>query len=156
MNLARLIEDNITRFGKDEFLHFSGRWYTNVDMNTTANRLGNALKSLGIKRGDRVGVQLLNCPQLIQSFFASFKIGATLVSVNPQLRADELAYIYHDSGMRALISSPDGMDRIREARKEAPDLKNIILIGDEVQDDAISYEKIVKQTSDELVTADTD
>src|SRR4030042_5037344 len=116
MNLARLIEDNVARFGEYEFLHFGGRWYTNVDMNTTANRLGNALKSLGIEKGDRLGVQLLNCPQLIQAFFAVFKIGATLVPINPALRADELAYIYQDAGMKALVSSPDGIDRISEAR----------------------------------------
>jgi long-chain acyl-CoA synthetase len=156
MNLARLIEDNTARFGEYEFLYFGGRWHTNVEMNLASNRLGNALKKLGIERGDRIGVQLLNCPHLIQSFFAAFKIGATLVSVNPQLRADELAYIYQDSGMRALISSPDSMDRIREARHEAPALINIILIGNEIPDDALSYEKIVKQASDKLVMADTD
>jgi long-chain acyl-CoA synthetase len=156
MNLARLMEDNIARFGDYNFVHFDRRWHTNVEMNRTANRLGNALKSLGIDKGDRVGVQLLNCPQLIQSFFAAFKIGAILVPVNPSLRADELAYIYQDAGMKALISSPDGMDRIREARRDAPELKNVILIGDKIPDDAIAYDKIIKQASDELVMEDTD
>ncbi|MGD0352736.1 MAG: long-chain fatty acid--CoA ligase [Dehalococcoidia bacterium] len=156
MNLARLMEDNVARFGEYDFVHFDGQWHTNVEMNRTVNWLGNALKSLGIKKGDRIGVQLLNCPQLIQSFFAAFKIGATLVPVNPSLRADELAYIYQDAGIKALISSSDGMDRIREARREAPELENVILLGDETPDDAISYDKIVKQASDELVMEDTD
>ena len=156
MNLARLMEDNVARFGEYEFVYFDGQWHTNVDMNRMANRLGNALKSLGIKKGDRVGVQLLNCPQLIQAFFAAFKIGATLVPVNPALRADELAYIYQDAGMKALISSPDGVDRIREARRQAPSLKNVILIGDEIPEDAISYNQITKRASDELVMEDTD
>jgi long-chain acyl-CoA synthetase len=156
MNLARLMEDNVARFGEYEFVYFDGQWHTNVDMNRMANRLGNALKSLGIKKGDRFGVQLLNCPQLIQAFFAAFKIGATLVPVNPSLRADELAYIYQDAGMKALISSLDGIDRIREARREAPSLKNVILIGDKIPQDAISYDKITKRASDELVMEDTD
>jgi long-chain acyl-CoA synthetase len=156
MNLARLMEDNVTRFGEYDFIHFDGQWHTNVEMNRMANRLGNALKSLGIKKGDRVGVQLLNCPQLIQAFFAAFKIGATLVPVNPSLRADELAYIYQDAGMKAIISSPDGIDRVREARCQAPELKNVILVGDKIPDDVISYCKIVKQASDELAIEDTD
>jgi long-chain acyl-CoA synthetase len=156
MNLARLMEDNVTRFGEYDFVHFDDQWHTNVEMNGMANRLGNALKSLGIKKGDRVGVQLLNCPQLIQAFFATFKIGATLVPVNPSLRADELAYIYQDAGMKALISSPDGVDRIREARREAPKLKNVVLIGDEIPDNTISFDKITKQASDKLATEDTD
>jgi long-chain acyl-CoA synthetase len=156
MNLARLIEDNATRFGEYDFLNFGRQWHTNVEMNLLANRLGNALKSLGIKKGDRVGVQLLNCPQLIQSFFAAFKIGATLLPINPALRADELAYIYQDSGLKALISNLDCMDRIRDAHCEAPELENVVLIGDAISDDALSFEKIVNQSSDELVMEETD
>ena len=156
MNLARLMEDNTIRFGEYDFAYFEGKWHTNVEMNRMANRLGNALKSLGVKRGDRVGVQLLNCPQLIQAFFAIFKIGATLVPVNPALRAHELAYIYHDAGLVALISSLDYIDMIREARREATALKSLVLIGDGIPDDAIGYDKIVKQAKDELVMEDMD
>jgi len=156
MNLARLMEDNVARFGEYDFVYFEGQWHTNVEMNSTAIRLGNALKSLGVVKGDRVGVQLLNCPQLIQSFFAVFKIGATLVPINPALRADELAYIYQDAGMKALVSSPDGIDRISEARRETPALKNVILIDDEIPENAISYNQIVKRASDKLAMEDTD
>jgi non-ribosomal peptide synthetase component E (peptide arylation enzyme) len=79
MNIGRLAEDNIQRFGEYKFVNFEGRWHTNVEMNRIADRLGNAFKSLGVKKGDRVGVQLLNCPQLMQTFFAVFKIRAILV-----------------------------------------------------------------------------
>jgi len=87
MNIGRLAEDNIRRFGEYDFVHFEGKWHSNVQMNRAANCLGNALKTLGIGKGDRVGVQLLNCPELIQAYFAIFKIGAVLVPVNPSLRA---------------------------------------------------------------------
>src|SRR4030065_1268452 len=127
MNLARLMEDNTARFGEYEFAYFEGRWHTNVEMNRIANKLGNALKNLGVKKGDRVGVQLLNCLQLMQAFFAVFKIGAILVPVNPSLRVNDLAYLYQDAGMTALISSKDYIDIIREARRDAPQLANVIL-----------------------------
>jgi len=156
MNLARLIEDNIARFGEYQFLHFNSRWYTNLEMNRQANRLGNALKKLDVKKGDRVGVQLLNCPELVQSFFAAFKIGAILLPINPALREEELAYIYHDSGLKVLISNEDGMDRIRQARLEAPVLKNVVLLGKQVPDDAISYDKVVDKASDKLKMEETD
>ncbi len=45
MNIGRLAEDNIQRFGEYKFVNFEGRWHTNVEMNRIANRLGNALKS---------------------------------------------------------------------------------------------------------------
>ncbi len=156
MNIGRLAEDNIRRFGEYPFVNFEGRWHTNVEMDRIANRLGNALQSLGIKKGDRVGVQLSNCPQLIQTFFAVFKIGAILVPVNPSLRVHELAYIYRDAGVAALIGSAGSIDGIREARREAPDLKRIILVGHAVPKDFLSYDEIIQNGSDELVIEETD
>ncbi|MBM4332040.1 MAG: long-chain fatty acid--CoA ligase [Deltaproteobacteria bacterium] len=156
MNIGRLAEDNIRRFGEYKFVNFERRWYTNVQMNRIANRFGNALKNMGIKKDDRVGVQLLNCPELMQSFFAILKIGAILVPINPSLRAKELSYLYCDAGMKALISSVKYFDQIREASLEAPQLQNVILIGKRIPKDAISYDKIIKTQSDELIIEETD
>jgi long-chain acyl-CoA synthetase len=156
MNIGRLAEDNIKRFGEYKFVNFENHWYTNVQMNSTANRLGNALKNLGVKKGDRVGVQLLNCPQLLQAFFAVFKIGAILVPINPSLRVHELAYLYQDAGMRALVSSVDYISQIREARRDAPDLEKVILVGKKIPNDAVSYDKIIKDQSNELIIEETD
>jgi long-chain acyl-CoA synthetase len=156
MNIGRLADDNIQRFGEYEFVHFEERWQTNVEMNRIANRLGNALKSRGVGKGDRVGVQLLNCPQLIQAFFAIFKIGAILVPVNPSLRVHELAYIYQDAGIAALIGRVDYINAIREACRGAVELKEVILVGEAIPEDALSYDAIVEQESDELVMEDRD
>ncbi len=156
MNIGRLAKDNIQRFGEYKFVNFEGRWHTNVEMNRVANKLGNALKKLGIKKGDRIGVQLLNCPELLQAFFAIFKIGAILVPVNPSLRVHELAYLYLDAGMVALVSSVDYVAQIRESRRDAPQLANVILTGKRIPKDAVSYDKIIRQESDELVIEETD
>jgi long-chain acyl-CoA synthetase len=147
MNIGRLADDNIRRFGEYDFLYYEGRWHTNVAMNRIANKLGNALKNMGIKKGDRVGIQLLNCPQLMQSFFATFKIGAILVPINPSLRVAELAYIYQDAGLSALISNINYLDNIKAARKEAPNLKEVIMIGDPVPGDMLSFDKVIEQAS---------
>ena len=156
MNIGRLAEDNIRRFGEYDFVHFEGKWHSNAQMNRAANRLGNALKTLGIGKGDRVGVQLLNCPELIQAYFAIFKIGAVLVPVNPSLRAHELGYIYRDAGIAGLVSSVEYIDKVREARREAPGLKHIILAGDDIPGDMLPYSGISEVEADGLVTEDTD
>jgi long-chain acyl-CoA synthetase len=156
MNIGRLAEDNIKRFGEYKFVNFEGRWHTNVEMDLIANRLGNALKKLGVGKGDKVGVQLLNCVELMQAFFAVFKIGAILVPVNPSLRVHELVYLYQDAGISALISSVEYVDVIKEARREATQLKNVILKGKKIPDGFLSYAKIVQQGSDQLAIEDTD
>ncbi|MCK9274693.1 MAG: AMP-binding protein [Syntrophales bacterium] len=156
MNIGSLAEDNINRFGEYEFIYSNGKWYSNVEMNRAANSLGNALNSLGAGKGDRIGVQLVNCQELIQAFFAIFKIGAVLVPLNPSLRIYELAYLYKDSGMTALITSADHMEAVREARGDAPDLKHIIVTGGNVPDDALSYAAITGEASDTLTAVDRD
>ncbi len=156
MNIGRFADDNILRFGEYEFVHYAGTWQTNVAMNRSANQLGNALKKLGIKRGDRVGVQLLNCPQLIQAFFATFKIGAIVVPINPSLRAHELSYLYRDAGLSVLISDSNYTDVIREARRESPDLKHMIMVGDSIPKEALPYSSIVEREPDTLSIEDTD
>jgi len=156
MNLGRLAEDNILRFGEYDFVYHDRCWFTNVAMNRMANRLGNSLKRLGVGRGDRVGVQLPNCPELIQTFFAAFKIGAILVPINPSLRVHELAYIYHDAGLVALVGNADSMEVIAQARRNAINLKFVILIGESLPADAFSFRSITEGGEDELSLADTE
>ena len=156
MNLGRLAEDNILRFGEYEFVNYEGSWHTNVEMNRLANRLGNALKKLGVRKGDRVGVQLTNRPQLMQAFFAIFKIGALLVPINPSLRPDDLAYVYQDSGMTALITSPDYLENIRPARRKAGRPDHVITIGEALQSDVLSLEALIQDSSDHLLLEDTE
>jgi long-chain acyl-CoA synthetase len=155
MNIGSLLDDNIQRFGEYDFVCFEGKWHSNVAINLAANRLANALKNLGIGKGDRVGVQLLNCPQLMESFFAIFKIGAILVPVNPSLRSEELAYLYQDAGLAALITSTDFMDKIRAAKGKAPDLKYVITIEKKVPQDALSYDIITGREPGEIALTET-
>jgi long-chain acyl-CoA synthetase len=156
MNIGRLADDNMKRFGTYEMVHFEGRWWTNQEMNEQANRLGNALKGLGVGKGDRVGVQLLNSPELIQSFFAVFKIGAVLVPVNPNLRVHDLAYLYRDAGLKVLISSLEYGERIREARQGAAELKHLVMVEEEVPPGMLSYPGLLEGRPETLVLEDTD
>lgn len=156
MNLARLMEDNLVRFGEYDFIHFQDEWYSNFEMNRRTNRLGCALKRLGVGKGDRVGVQLANSPELIQSFFAVLKIGAVLVPINPSLKAADLAHIYEDSGIKALIARGDSPGSIREARRAAPALEWLILTERDVEAPALSLAEITRFVPDELVIADTE
>ncbi|MEW6187097.1 MAG: long-chain fatty acid--CoA ligase [Thermodesulfobacteriota bacterium] len=156
MNIGRLAEDNIKRFGEYDLMNFQGHWHSNTAMNGKANRLGNALKGLGIEKGDRVGVQLLNCSQLIQAFFAIFKIGAVLVPVNPGLRVHDLAYLYRDAGMKALISSLDYLEAIQEARRGAEALEHLILIEEKVPENTLALETLIQNQPEILTIEHTD
>jgi len=156
MNIGTAIEDNVKRFGEYEALHFEGRWYTNVEINRSANRLGNALKGLGIDKGDRVAVQMPNSPVLLSAFPAIYKIGAVVVPLNPLLRPDQAAYIYRDCGAKAIITSSDFVIPVLEAQKQTPNLRYVILTDRDDIPGTISYCTIMSTNSDALPIQQTD
>jgi long-chain acyl-CoA synthetase len=156
MNIGSVIEDNVQRFGEYEALCFEGRWHTNVEINRNANILGNALRSLGIAKGDRVAIQMPNSPELLSAFPAIYKIGAVAVPLNPLLRPDQATYIYRDCGAKAILTSSDFVDRVLEAQKQAPNLQHVILIDSDDIPGTISYDNIMSTNSDELTVEQTD
>ena len=156
MNIGSGIEDNVKRFGEYEVLYFEGRWHTNVEINRNANLLGNALKGLGIDKGDRVAVQMPNCPEILSAFPAIYKIGAVVVPLNPLLRPDQAAYIYRDSGAKAIITSSDFVGRVLEAQKQTPNLEHVILTDRADVPGTISYCDIMSTSSGALTIEQTE
>jgi long-chain acyl-CoA synthetase len=144
MNLAELSKREIERFGEHVALIYEGREYTNVELRQGARRLASALKELGIERGDRVIIQMPNCPEVLQSFGAVYAIGAVVVPINFLVGDDETAFIYRDSGAKTVISSMQFLPKIEACRKQAPNIKNIILIDKEVPAGTLSYHALVQ------------
>jgi long-chain acyl-CoA synthetase len=156
MNLGSLSEDGIRKFGEFQSCYFEGRWYTNVEINCMSNRLANALKSLGIGKGDRVVTQLPNCVEIFAVFNAVFKIGAVIVPMNPILRPDQMSYIYKDCGAKATVTSSDYLPWIEAAQREAPQLKNIILVDKDDVKGTIYFKKLVSDNAEGLEILDMD
>ncbi|NJN52145.1 MAG: long-chain-fatty-acid--CoA ligase [Gammaproteobacteria bacterium] len=72
-------------------------------LNARANQVGNAFLSAGIRKGERVGLLLMNSAEFMEAYFALAKIGAVVVPLNWRLVPDELEFILKDSGTRRLI-----------------------------------------------------
>ena len=92
----------------------TSRRFTYREIDQRANRVANAMRSLGIKKGDRVALLLLNGVEYYESFMGLAKIGAVSVPLNWRLVADELAYILKDSGAVALIYGGDFAEVVGE------------------------------------------
>jgi long-chain acyl-CoA synthetase len=156
MNIGSLGQDNIQKYGECEKTYFEGKWYTNVEIQNNSNRLGNALKSLGVRKGDRVAIQMPNSPVVIWSFPAIFKIGDIAVPMNPLLRPDQSSHIFQDSGATAVITSPEFAPRVLEAQKQCPNLAHVIVTERDDLNGTIAYDKLVEGQSDHLVIEETD
>lgn len=84
-----------------------GRRLTFTELNRASNRVANGLLGLGVRKGDRVGLLLMNGAEFVASFFGAAKIGAVVVPLNWRLVPDELEFILADSGTKVLLFSEE-------------------------------------------------
>ncbi|HYN13495.1 MAG TPA: long-chain fatty acid--CoA ligase [Burkholderiales bacterium] len=82
---------------------FYGRSISYGELREATDRLACALAKLGVKKGDRVALYLLNSPQFIIAYFAALKCGATVTPISPVYTSHEVRYQLEDSGARAVI-----------------------------------------------------
>lgn len=83
---------------------FMGKRITYAGLDTLVNRFARGLRSLGIRRGDKIAMLLPNIPQMIIANYAAFKIGAVPVMNNPLYTDRELAFQLADSDSKMLIT----------------------------------------------------
>jgi len=76
--------------------------WTYRQLDETANRYGNALREMGVSKGDRVGILLYNTLEYWALYFAIAKVGAVAVRINFRLSSEEFKYILNDSGTKVL------------------------------------------------------
>src|SRR5919206_1759641 len=89
--------------------HQGIRW-TYAELDAQVDRCARALTAAGVRKGDRVGIWSPNNAEWVVVQFATAKIGAILVNVNPSYRAHELEYALRQSGCSLLILAPGFKD----------------------------------------------
>ncbi|MEQ8691486.1 MAG: AMP-binding protein, partial [Pseudomonadales bacterium] len=95
------------------------------ELNRSCNRLCNALLAAGIKKGERVGLLLMNSREFMEGYYALAKIGAVVVPLNWRLVPDELEFILKDSGTERLIYGEEFVDAVADlhSRGDKTDIK---------------------------------
>jgi len=113
----------------------SGRRWTYLELDADVTALALGLLAVGVEAGDRIGIWAPNCPEWTLLQYATAKVGAVLVNVNPAYRSHELAYVLRQSGLRMLVSAvvhktSDYRAMIDEVRPQCPDLREVVYIGE--------------------------
>ncbi|REK91268.1 AMP-binding protein [Streptomyces inhibens] len=127
----------IARFGDREALVevAGGRRWTYTELGRAVDEVALGLLAKGVGKGDRVGIWAPNCAEWVLVQYATAKIGAILVNVNPAYRVHELAYVLQQAGITVLVSAThhktsDYRRMIEQVRAESPALRDVVYIGD--------------------------
>ncbi len=111
--------DNLTisarRYPHKAALVFMGRETTYSQVVAMVERLAGHLTALGVKKGDRVILDMQNCTQLVVSHFAILRANAVVVPVNPMNKAEELKHYITDSDARVAITTGDLAGELTQA-----------------------------------------
>ncbi|HTX85569.1 MAG TPA: AMP-binding protein [Streptosporangiaceae bacterium] len=112
----------------------TGRRWTYAQLDADTDTVGVGLLALGINAGDRVGIWAPNCAEWIVLQYATAKIGAILVNINPAYRSHELAYVLRQSGTKLLVSAQsfktsDYRSMIEEVRGSLDSLERVTYLG---------------------------
>ncbi|MHB1201033.1 MAG: long-chain fatty acid--CoA ligase [Polaromonas sp.] len=109
------------RFPDKPALVFFDRVLTYAEVMRQAERLAATLHRLGVKKGDRVVLNLQNCPQWVIAHFAILRANAVVVPVNPMNRAEELKHYITDPDARVAITAADlAPELVRASNQLAP------------------------------------
>lgn len=125
LTLAQYFEEVVRKNPDRDFIVMADRElrWTYSEFDERVNSLAKALMSIGITRGDHVGIWARNVPDWLTFTFATAKIGAVLVTVNPVYKSHELAYVLKQSDMKALaiIDSFKDVDYLSVLRELVPE-----------------------------------
>src|SRR5947209_13415031 len=124
---------NCVRFGPYKALIYEDqqdvREYTNLDIAREAAQLASGLQALGIEKGDRVIVMMLNCPEVIIAYQAIARAGAVIIPIMPLLKGPEVRHIAENSAARVVITSPVLLPLLSSALANVPTMQHIISTG---------------------------
>jgi fatty-acyl-CoA synthase len=114
----------------------SGRRWTYRQLDADTDTLARGLLAAGIGTGERVGIWSPNCPEWVLLQYATAKMGAILVNINPAYRTHELAYVLRQAGIKLLVSAQsfktsDYRAMVGEVRGDLPGLEDVIFISTE-------------------------
>ncbi|GAA2721355.1 MULTISPECIES: AMP-binding protein [Streptomyces] len=139
-NLAR----TVARFGdRDALVDVGGgRRWTYAEFGRAVEEVALGLLAKGVAKGERVGIWAVNCPEWVLIQYATARIGAVMVNVNPAYRVHELGYVLRQAGVGVLVASTayktsDYRHMTGQVRGDCPGLRDVVFIGDSTWDELV-------------------
>jgi long-chain acyl-CoA synthetase len=149
--LSVLAEAAWDRFGERSTLLFEGREWTAGEIGEMARRAASGFAAAGVRPGDRVVVCMANCPEVLATYHAAWRIGAVVTPVLFLLSEDELHHVLADSGAVLVVTTPEFLPKVSAA---AGGLDVRIVVTGPATGAALSFAELTAGDEAALVRAD--
>ncbi len=129
MILGDILERNARLNPEREALVFGTTRLSYRAFDEAANRLANALRGLGVAKGDRVAILLRNCLEYEIAVFGIAKAGAVIVPVNFRLNPEEIRFILTHAHAQVVITADEYLDLLASVKGELGDVKTWLSVS---------------------------
>jgi acyl-CoA synthetase (AMP-forming)/AMP-acid ligase II len=155
MNVGNLLTKTARTFPEKLAIAYGDYELTYQQANRRVNSLANAMKELGIKKGSNIAILLHNCPEFLETLFASFKAGLGTVPINFRLHPRECSFIVDNSEAVAVILGEDFRDSLYALKTEMPKVLHYICTKDPL-DGMIFYEGLIQGQPPDYIDVDVE
>ncbi len=158
MNIAQGLAHAVKVAGNRPAISCGETEYTWSQFAYRTDCLARGLAQLGIERGDRVAVLMLNCHRYFELYYACARMGAVIVPLNTRLASPEISFILNDSEARVLIVDQT-FASVASKRDSFPCVQQVVYSGtqsEEASAGMLHYEHLVQQGAARHFSADQD
>ena len=150
-----MVDENVTSGRGDRVaIYYGEQRFTYRDVQSMVNKMGNALKGLGLEPEQRVLLLLLDCPEFVASFFGAIKIGAVPIPTNTMMKPADYEYFLNDSRAPVLVVQDSLLEVIEPIRKNLKYVRQIVVVGEPAKGYP-SYNELTAKASADLKAAET-
>ena len=128
-NLARQAELALERQGDHDSLFYEGQWHSAGSLADRAARFATGLTDLGVRPGDRLVVLMANCPEVLITYSAAWRVGAAVTPLIFLVSEDELRHALVDSGAVGVVTTAEFLPKVSAALAGAAEVRFVVVPG---------------------------
>ena len=126
--IHRVLKAKVEQYGNRDFFYWKDQAFGFEDFDRQSDKVAAGLQSLGIGKGDKIGIMMGNRPEFLFLWFGLSKLGAIEVPINTAHRGDLLTYMVDQSDCRLLIVAAQFLDRVSPVLNNLPTLEKVIVL----------------------------
>ena len=148
-SLTEFLEEAVGKYRNNVALTQGEDRITYGELLDLTEKMAAALAEAGVKKNDRVGLMLPNCPEYVIGFFGAMRIGAAATQVNPLYVGRELEHIFNNSGPGTVIVHAMMYGKVKDVQRHTA-LERVIVVGEPEggrQDDDATFDDFLSSAS---------
>jgi fatty-acyl-CoA synthase len=152
LNELDFLKRALAVYGDKEAVVCGSHRLTYTQFGERTRRYANAMRALGVKKGDRIGILSQNCHRMIEAYFGAPQIGAISVPMNFRLVADDFEYILNHGGAKILIVEQGLEQLVEPIMKNLTTVEKFLIASDQPQSPTgpwIGYEQLLAEAKSE-------